>query len=485
MAVVSVASAEQTLRESLQMPELGTPPRLEVEDAPDPDRKLSLFVPLDPFQATLVEYEEAPTFLNTSRTKFICRPPFDGRRPPRFTFYFPNDDRTLANREMFISVVSENEPFECDTTSIWTVHAMEGPGVPLASGPMVRQGERSITILDTVRATEVKFCWPSSRIRLERSAPFRTGVGDDEVLLGQCPSGLLSPIGIRYGLPDCLSARLSYMLHIRRVGSDDTPAYVVIAQRQYAITNASDINFPRVRHIMIASDTLTASVDGHPTRSFQAETQERTPVVRPLFSLHETMATIAARSTHIITELVPTGRECSVVATLALVPTLVGQMAPITFEVWLPADAARSLVVQPAPVQVHVENGTPFFDDVTDTHFWQQYQDEASAPWTRISLPNTNTRISAQCINAQSRRESYQVSISVINHFTKPMLLAVPVYPDRFDVCGQIEAVSGARQIFDFPWKSSARDAEWALFVLNNRHEPISFRATVRSSGGK
>lgn len=487
MAAVQVLSAEHTTRELLGL-EYATPiPQLVVEDDPDPDRKLSVFVPLDPFQATVVEYEETPTYLNTSRTKFICRPPFDGRRPPRFVFYFPYDDRVPINREMFMSVVSENEPFECDAKSRWTVLSMDAPPATLASGLMVQQGERSITILDATRTTEVKFSWPNHRIRLERSAPFRTGVGDDEVLLGHCPAGMPFPVGMRYSIPECLSARISYTFSVRRVsGDDETPEYISILQRQYLVTNASDVNFPRVRHITIATETTTTSLDGHPTRAFQADVQSASSssssVTRPLTSLREIMATIPARSTHILTEVVPAPRECAIVGSVTEVPTAVGQYATLSFDMWIPTETARACVVQPAPAQIHVENGIPFFDDVAGTLFWQPQQAELAAKWMRVRLPEPSAKIAIQCINVQTRRNSHQAAISVFSYFSKPMLLAFPVYPNQFDVCSRIDEISGARQVYDLPWMDSASGAQLKVFVLNNRGEPISFRATVLSS---
>lgn len=477
--MAAVPSHDQVMREVFKLSSDEKLPLLDIVDEPDPHRRLSLVVPLSSFEATWVQYEETPTFFNTARTKFVVRPPFDARRPPRFTLYSPHEE-TIVDRELLLSVVDENEPFESDATSTWLVYSLHNAQTPVTKGVMIRQGESTIVLYDADRGTEESITWPNKNIRLVRDAPPRFGTNGEKVLFGQCASGLPSPIGLRYGIAECVSARLSYMFELQRVDVDDVPAYSCTAQRQYTVTNASDVNFSRVGHLVIASETFATSVDGFPTRSFVAEVQqEPTPIIKPLFSLRETMMNIPARSTHILTEVAATIDQCFVVATIEVVPTVVGQHAVLSFDAWLPTEALNRFAVQPAPAQLHVDNGVPFYDTLTGVLYWQRDEESARAPWTRIPLSTTTTRIGIQCVNKQTMNGSYQVALTGTNFFIKPMLLAFALHPGRLDSCSNIEAIEGAHRVESLPWMNSTRGVTYAAFVLNDRKEPISFRGVV------
>lgn len=479
MAAVDVSTTRQITKENLQLTRTDRIPALRFTDEVDTHRRLSLVVPLDSFQATWVEYEETPTFLNTAQTRFIVRPPFDGRRPPRFTFYYPHEEGAVLDKETFVSVVNENEPFDTTATSTWDVYSIHAQGAPLASGKMVRQTEHFITLLDENQSTEREFSWPNPNIRLERSAPFRTGAGTDDVLLGQCPAGLPTPIGVRYGIAECLNARLSYMLDLKRTDGG-IPTYECIAQRQYIITNTSDITFSRVRNIAVSSETLSTSADGHPTRSLVMESSPEPPsVVRPLFSLFETMVTLSPRTAHIFTEVTTKTPQSYIAATTSVVPTTVNQFASVSLDAWLPGEFTSHIAVQPGAVQIHVEHGTSPHDAITSVAYWQRDEDSAHAPWIRLPLSGGTSRVSVQCVTKEIKSRQYEVTLAVINYFRKPMLLAFALQPGLLDVCSAITVVSGAQPVPDFPWASGLRGETHAVFITNDRNEAIVFRGTV------
>ena len=491
MAVV-VTSSSQIERESLDLTSAESVPRLTVTDDIDPHRHLKVIVPLDPTQATWVTYEETPLFMNNTRTKFITRPPFDGHQPPRFILYFPHADRAPVDQHVFLSVVDENKPFDCDATSVWSVYPTEASpsSTPIARGLITYRNEKSFTILDELRNTEVKFAWPNGRIRLERNAPFITGSGDTAVLLGTCPQSIPSPIGIRYGLAECMHARLSYMIDMKRNRGDDksAPTYECVIQRQFLIVNRSDVTFSRVSAISIASDTFTASVDGFPTRSMSmmvtpesAMMSQSEPLIQPFMTVHQCLQTIPAQGSLQITDHAAKFDRSFLVATIQRVPIEVGEYANVSVDVWLPTRDLQHVIVQPGAVQVHAQSGIADFDDITAVTRWDRAADQAdiNVEWSRLPLPGANPRITVQCVIRQNSTTGDVATLSAFNRYSRPMVLAFVVHPGQTTVCSDINATMGAQALIDFPWRASSRGIIYKAFLLNNNNEPISFRAAI------
>lgn len=489
---VSVESSIQIERESLDLAPSEPIPRLLVADVVDPHRHLKVTIPLDPSQATWVAFEESPLYMNEAHTKFIIRPPFEGRRAPRFIFYFPHDDCSPLDQHIFVSVVDENKPFDCDATSVWSVFATDAPPTtsPIAQGLITYRNEQSITILDQTRNTEVKFAWPNRKIRLERAAPFMTGSGDNNILLCSCDPPVPSPIGIRYGMAECMYARLSYMVDMKRNRGDDKtpPTYECVIQRQISIINDSSVSFSRISSICIASDTFNASTDGFPTRALTMMTSPesaRVPqpeqLIQPFITVHQCMETIPSRGTLQITDHAAKFQQSFLVATIQQVPITAGEYANISVDAWFPTRELQHAITQPGVVQVHAQSGIVDFDDITAATFWDRSSDQAdmNVEWSRLHLPGTAPRITVQCVIRQNSTTGDFATISAFNHFSRPMLLAFVVYPGQTNVCTDIAATMGAQPIADFPWRSSSRGTIYKVFLLNNSNDPISFRGTI------
>lgn len=488
---VSVPTSTQIEREALELSSSDVIPRLSLVDEPDPHRHLRVVVPMDPTQATWVAYEESPLYMNEAHTKFILRPPFDNRRPPRFVLYFPHEERAPLDQHVFLTVVDENKPFDCDATSVWSVFPAEASSTstPIAKGMITYRNERSFTILDETRNTEIKFSWPNRRIRLERAAPFMTGNGENGTLLGTCAQSIPSPIGIRYGLSECMHARLSYLMDMKRNRDDKTiPTYECIIQRQFLIANQSDITFSRMSSICISSDTFTTSVDGFPTRALtmmsapeSSRVAQPEQLIQPFITVHQSLQTIPARGMLQITDHAAKFEHSFLVATIQQVPTTAGEYANVAVDVWLPTHEIQRAVVQPGTVQVHAQSGIVDFDDITAVTYWSRESDQAdmNVEWSRLYLPGTSPRISVQCVIRQNSTAGAFATLSAFNHYSRPMLLAFAIYPGQPSACTDITATTGAQPLLDFPWRSSSRGVVYKVFLLNNMNEPISFRGTI------
>lgn len=485
MASIVVQKACQIDREALELSQCEEIPRVKLVDGPDPHRSLRVVVPLDPTHATWVEFEQTPLFINTTRTKFTIRPPFDAKQPPRFVLYFPHENKKPIDRHLFLSVVDGNKPFDYDKTSIWSVFplAASPSSVPIARGLILRRSDAALTILDVERNTEVKIL--SKKIRLERESPFRPGVGAKVTLFGQSESSIPSPVGTRYGLRNCLSARLTYLFDLQRQKDedDDIPSYACTIQHQFLIKNESSVKFSRVSSVSIASETFFYSEDGYPTRAFTMSSPDVQPVqlIRPLYTLHETKTTIPARGNLIITDHAAAIQRAFAVVTIGEPPVRVGEYAATSVDVWLPTADVYKAAPQPGVAQLHVTGGIPGFDDINAVTPWQRSDDQAdiAIPWTRIGFFNSATKISAQCIVRQSQPNIDYVSITVVNYFARPMLLAFVIQPGAIGACSNIEAVAGARAIDNYPWLSSVRGATYKVFVVGAFKEPIAFRGTI------
>lgn len=485
MTSIIVRTADQVEREALELTQSDSIPQVKFVDAPDPHRSLRVVVPLDPTHATWVEYELTPLFINTTRTKFTVDPPFDAKNPPRFVLYFPHEDKTPIDRHLFLSVVDKNKPFDEDKTSIWSVFSMDAPpsSPPIARGLILRRSDAGITLLDTTRNTEVKIL--SKKIRLEREAVFRPGVSSKPVLFGHSNSSIPSPVGIRYGVRNCLSARLTYLFDLQRKKDSDAeiPSFACSVQHQFHIKNESSIKFSRLSSISIASETFASSEDGYPTRAFAlaAEGTQTLQLIQPFFTVHETKTSIPPGGSLIVTDHAAAIEDAFVVVTVGMPPIGVGEYASTSVEVWLPTMDVYKAAPQPGVAQLHATGGIPGFDDITALTPWQRYDDQSDAaiPWTRVIFTNAATKVSAQCVIRQSQPGVDYVSITVVNHFSRPTLLAFVVQPGVLGVCSQIEAVSGAKAVLDYPWTGSARGTTYRLFVVNSYREPISFRGTI------
>lgn len=483
MSDVEVQSPEQINREALELSHCDALPNVSVVTLPDEHRALKLVVPIDPTHATWVEYEQAPIFVNATRTKFVISPPFEASKPPRFVLYSPHGQQEPIDRHMCLTVVDKNKPLDGDKTSIYSVFPINAPASsePIARGLMIRRSDCTVTILDVNRKQEITIL--SKNIRLEREAVFRPGVGATASLLGHSDSSIPSPVGIRYGMMDCLSAKWTYLFDLRRrkEADADIPIYSAVLQHQFLIENKSAVKFSRVSYISITSETFQASEDGFPTRALAAASSEPLQLVRPFFSLHELKLSIRGHSSHLVNDRGATMEECYAVVTINVPPTRVGDYANLSMNVWMPTAELYRAAPQPGVAQLHVKHTIPGFDDVTAVTRWQRSEDQsdASVPWSRIVFPETATRLSAQCIVRQTQLEVDYVAISVVSYFSRPMLLAFVVQPGVPDSCSQIEAVSGARPLSTYPWMNSVRGTNYRVFVVEAYKAPISFRGTI------
>lgn len=490
MAAYTVVKTTQQLeKELLEIPNSESVPVVRFVDSPDPHRSLKIAVPLDSTHATWVESEETPNFVNATRTKFIIRPPFDAKNPPRFTLYAPyGDSDAVIQKGVSLQSVADIKSLNGKETSIWSVYPITSrlPHPPIARGLMLHQSESSFTLLDIDRNAEVKMSM--KKVRLECESAYRPGIGAKSSLLGHSTSSVVSPLGVCYALPNCIHARLTYLFNLRqrKDASGEFPIYMCMLQQQFHIKNESDIRFSRISTLSIASETFTTSEDGYPTRAFSLESDSSRSIqlIRPFLKTHEGMFTLRERGTHIITDDAIRFDTSYAVVTIDEVPLEVGVYSKNSTEIWLPTAELHEAAPQAGVAQLHVKHGPGGFDSITAATRWQRHEDQAdvSVPWSRIRFSDTATRINTQCIVRQSHQGVDYVNISAVNYFTRPMLLAFEVHPGTLGKCSQIEATSGARPLVDYPWKTSTRGTTYQVFVVNNQQIPISFRGTIITS---
>lgn len=433
--------------------------------AADLERSLLVVVPLDPSHAAWVQFEETPTYVKADKTKFIVHPPFDGTKPPRFSFYLPHEEGAVLNREMYLSVVDEDKPFDSGVSTIWTVKSLHHASV-IAQGVMSRRSDSSITIYDQTTKMETKFGWPNPSLRLEREAPLAFS---SAAVLGECPSGMPSPVGVRYGLQGCLNARLAYMVDMSRL---DDGSYACVIQRQYTITNDSDVRFDNITQLAIASETFASSEDGFPTRAMPLDQVVTTTT--PLFSLRQVSMSIAPYSRQMMIDAGATIDKSYVALTVGSPPTQVGELATFVVDTWLPTKELLAAIPQPGVIQLHINNEGAPHNNITGVSHWMHGSEKLGA-WTRVTVPAATTRVVVQCTGRETRIGTDSVYIAVSNVFNKALYLSFVVTPDR--LVG-IEAVHGARAV-DCPWKDNAYGVNYAVFELNDTGEPILFKGTV------
>lgn len=456
MTDIGVLSNDQLATEALNLEGTDGYPRFDLDVDFDPERRLTVTVPLNPFDATWVTYEQMPVYLNQRHTKFVVKPPFDPKRPPRFTLYDPHDSKAFAPTHNW-SIVREKDAVGSDAASVWEAWTVSSPQSLIAKGVMIDRTHRTITLQQPISREEVCLAWPNENIKLVREAPIRLGLTEDSVLLGHCPEGLDGPVGVRYGIPECLTARMTYMFELIYDNDAGEPNYKCGFRRQLLVTNNSDIAFPRIEAITVLNETFHASEDGHQTREFIAGAG-----LFPVSSTHPAMyMTIEPRSSCILNDpLREMVSSCKLSATVDVQFTNPGELSSVAIDAWSVSRELKKVVARPSAIQVHVHHNDTPYGNLTGVSFWEG---KGSGLWTRVPVCRSTDNVIVQCFREERVGRARARHFEVFNDLSKPFVLV-------FTLSSQITNVETidpeVRALEDVAWLQLNLGSQYKAFLL-------------------